>query len=232
VWKRTVAGRTLSFHLAGINNQNFLMRDAETGTWWQQVSGKAIFGPLAGQQLEFLRSDELSFGLWKQESPQGLVLSPVAGLEEHYAKKDWETRMVERPVDARLRGGDFEPREQIVGIAAAGASRAYPLSVVMRDWPVQDTLSGTPLVIVVGPDSKSLRAFRSRAGGAAAEFFKKTPSTGWALVDSVTGSEWNFQGCAVSGPAQGQCLEPLPLLKEYWFDWRQYHPATTVYRRR
>ena len=232
MWKRTVEGRTLSFHLAGINNQNFLMRDAETGTWWQQVSGKALFGPLAGQQLEFMRSDELTFGLWKQEAPEGLVLSPVAAMEANYAKKDWETRVGALPVDENLHGGEFEPREQVLGISMGNASRAYPLSTVMKQSPLQDTLSGTPLVIVVGPDGKSLRAFISRSGGAAVEFFKKTPATEWALLDSATGSEWNFQGCAVAGTANGQCLEPLPLLKEYWFDWRQYHPATTVYRRR
>jgi hypothetical protein len=232
VWKRTVAGRTLSFHLAGINNQNFLMRDAETGTWWQQVSGKALFGPLAGQQLEFMRSDELTFGLWKQEAPEGLVLSPVSASEADYAKKDWDTRMAKRPVPENLHGGEFEPREQILGISVATASRAYPLSVVLKQSPLQDTLSGTPLVIVVGPDGKSLRAFVSRSGDAAVEFFRKTPATEWALVDSATGSQWDFQGCAVSGSAKGQCLEPLPLLREYWFDWRQYHPATTVYHRR
>ena len=31
MWGRTVNGLTLTFHLAGINNQNFLMRDEETG---------------------------------------------------------------------------------------------------------------------------------------------------------------------------------------------------------
>ena len=39
-------GRVLHFYLAGINNQNFLMRDKETGTWWQQITGKALYGPL------------------------------------------------------------------------------------------------------------------------------------------------------------------------------------------
>ena len=227
-----MAGRTLSFRLAGINNQNFLMRDSETGTWWQQVSGKALFGPLAGQQLEFMRSDELSFGLWKQEAPQGLVLSPVSASESEYAKKDWDTRVGKLPVPESLHGGDFEPREQIVGISVGSASRAYPLSAVLKQSPLQDTLSGTPLVIVVGPDGKSLRAFVSRAGGAAVEFFQLAPGSDWTLVDSATGSQWSFQGCALSGPAKGRCLESLPLLKDYWFDWRQYHPATTAYRRR
>ena len=42
----------LHFYLAGINNQNFLMRDKETGTWWQQITGKAIYGPLKGASLD------------------------------------------------------------------------------------------------------------------------------------------------------------------------------------
>ncbi len=61
MWKRTIEGRTLHFRLAGINNQNFLMRDEETGSWWQQVTGKAIFGTLQGESLELAPYDELTF---------------------------------------------------------------------------------------------------------------------------------------------------------------------------
>jgi hypothetical protein len=53
----------------------------------------------------------------------------------------------------------------------------------------------------------------------------------WILLDTATASEWNFQGCAVSGPAVGKCLDRVPALKDYWFDWRNYHPQTTVYKR-
>ena len=53
----------------------------------------------------------------------------------------------------------------------------------------------------------------------------------WLLLDTTTTSEWNFQGCAVSGPAQGKCLGRVPVLKDYWFDWRNYHPDTSVYKR-
>jgi len=55
--------------------------------------------------------------------------------------------------------------------------------------------------------------------------------SGWALIDSATVSEWNFAGCAISGPSMGKCLQALPLLKDYWFDWRNYHPRTSIYRR-
>ena len=77
MWTRTVNGRALHFYLAGINNQNFLMRDKETGTWWQQITGKAIYGPLKGAALDLVLSDELTFGEWKAESPDGKVLAPV-----------------------------------------------------------------------------------------------------------------------------------------------------------
>jgi len=42
VWSGEIDGLRLTFHLAGINNQNFLMRDEETGTYWQQISGYGI----------------------------------------------------------------------------------------------------------------------------------------------------------------------------------------------
>lgn len=48
MWARTIQGETLTFHLAGIHNQNFLMRDEETGSFWQQVSGECIAGPMRG----------------------------------------------------------------------------------------------------------------------------------------------------------------------------------------
>lgn len=68
---------------------------------------------------------------------------------------------------------------------------------------------------------------KSHAGAPAAE---NQGAKRWVLIDSVTASQWNFQGCAISGPAQGQCLDRLPALKDYWFDWRNYHRETTVYK--
>jgi len=52
------------------------------------------------------------------------------------------------------------------------------------------------------------------------------------MMDSETGSQWNFEGCAVSGKLKGTCLEHVDVIKDYWFDWRNYNPDTTVYRRR
>jgi len=70
-----------------------------------------------------------------------------------------------------------------------------------------------------------------RIDGKDAEFFLQGDTKDWTLIDATTASQWNFQGCATSGPAQGKCLARIPALKDYWFDWRNYNPKTTVYKK-
>jgi hypothetical protein len=219
----------LHFHLAGINNQNFLMRDEETGTWWQQVTGAAVFGPLKGASLEPIASDELTLGLWKTESPGGQVLAPVTADQKHY-ESDWEPKVAKLPVVISFHEKGLADRDVVIGLENNNASRAYPLTALSSQSPIEDHLGGVPVLLVLGPDGKSVRAFISRLDGSDIEVFRKSDSAGWTLVDGASGSEWNFQGCAARGPAAGKCLERITVLKDYWFDWRNYHPNTTVYR--
>ena len=224
----------LTWRLAGINNQNFLARDEETGSFWQQITGKAVSGPLAGKQLELVHSDELTFGLWRQENPNGTVLKPVAKFSSEYEEKDWEKQMqrARTVVDTRKTGR--KPRELLIGVETGGASKAFVLENVLGQKLIQDRIGSQAAILVVGPDDKSVRVFSARLPGSdVAEFYRLTdskPGSGKPLMtDSVTGSGWNFEGCAIEGPARGECLEPIPALKDYWFDWHIYHPNTTVF---
>ena len=241
MWTRTVNGRVLHFYLAGINNQNFLMRDRETGSWWQQITGKAIYGPLQGASLNLVLSDELTFAEWKAEVSDGKVLAPVAKDLKNY-ESNWEPDVAKLPVVISFPGTELKSRDVVVGLELDGASRAYPWNTLVKQSPVVDRVQGTPLLVAVGPDGKSFRVFVSRVDGKDAEFFLQGESEGdaktaptvtkpWTLVDTATASEWNFQGCAISGPVQGKCLDRVPALKDYWFDWRNYHPDTSIYKR-
>jgi hypothetical protein len=229
VWKRTARGRELHFYLAGINNQNFLMRDRETGSWWQQVTGRAISGPLAGTMLEAARYDELTFGLWKSESAHGLVLAPVAGREKDY-DNDWEKEVAKYPVPLSFPGHGLKDRDVILGIEMGGQARAFPLERVLKQNVVEDKVGGIPIAIVTGTDGASVRVFRSQWNGSEIELYRDPQSAESRLIDGH-GNVWNFEGCAISGPATGQCLEKVSVLKDFWFDWKIYHPQTTVYSR-
>jgi hypothetical protein len=202
------------------------MRDRETGSWWQQVTGRAISGPLEGAMLELVANDELSFALWRAEAPRGLVLEPVIGHEKDY-DSDWEKEVKRLPVTVSFPGRGLGDRDVVLGVEVGGQARAFPLEQVRRQSPVQDKMNGIPIVLVMGPDGKSVRVFRSVLKGTAIELYRDSQSAQWQLVDG-RGSVWNFQGCAVSGAVAGQCLEQINYLKDYWFDWRNYHPGTTV----
>ena len=270
----------LHFYLAGINNQNFLMRDRETGTWWQQITGKAVFGPLQGASLDLVLSDELTFGEWRSEISDGQVLAPVPKYVKEY-DSNWEAEVAKLPVVISFPKTELNSRDVVVGLQIDGASRAYPWDTLVKQSPIVDRVHGVPLLVAVGPDGKSFRIFKSSIDGKDAEFFLKgeteedlktatptvsagkaevsptnapvdpkpnlalgkadpgatakatspAPSKPWILLDTTSASEWNFQGCAISGPAQGKCLDRVPALKDYWFDWRNYHPDTTIYKR-
>ena len=290
-------GQALNFYLAGINNQNFLMRDRETGTWWQQVSGKAVYGPLKGASLDLVPYDELTFGEWKSEVSGGQVFAPIAKYKKEY-DPNWEPETAKLPVVVTFPGTELKSRDVVVGVEVEGASRCYPWDTLVKQSPIMDHVGGKPVMIAVASDGRSFRAFLRQIDGKDAEFFLQgetenepaqsltagsksshgsasdvkpasggsgvppavaraaSPSTArqnqpsvaattaspgsvkpadpapkpLLLLDTTTASEWNFQGCAISGPAQGKCLDRIPILKDYWFDWRNYHPETTVYK--
>lgn len=230
MWETTVEGRALNFRLWGINNQNFIMRDEETGSWWQQVSGECIFGPLKGRKLKSFGHDELSFATWKREG-DGRVLRPDPRLlaENKYAPADWEQRMQNVPVATTLPDPDAQlpARTLVVGVEAGGRAKAYPVDALARQNPVLDQIGDAPVIVLLAEDGKSVRAFDRRLDGRALEFFLRPDSR--ELVDAETGSVWDFTGAATSGALKGKRLARLQPVKDYWFDWKKYHPDTAVY---
>ena len=242
MWGRVVDGLKLTFHLAGINNQNFLMRDEETGTYWQQISGLAVAGPLKGRQLPFVASEELTFGLWRAEHARGTIFKDSDKYKSEYSAMDWDVKMKKARTVLSYREAGLKPRDLMLGIHAFGASRAFPFERVIQEKLVQDHVGTVPVLLVVGPDAQSVRSFRQHIPGieGVPEFYRaveeKPPAkldavaaSAPLLMDNATGSRWNFQGCAVEGKAKGTCLEPVEVIKDYWFDWRHYNLKTSVY---
>jgi hypothetical protein len=233
VWESTVGGRQLNFHLAGINNQNFIMRDDETGSWWQQVTGEAIQGPLKGEHLRSVFNDEVTFGVWKRENPQGRVLKPDEEVARRgdYAPADWEAKMTKAPVATSQKVDTaLAPRTLVIGLTVNNVSKAYPFDALVKQSPILDDVGSVPVFIVLGDDKRSVRAFERTVDGRKLEFFVKPDSSPLHLVDAETGTEWDFEGKAIAGALAGQQLKQVAVLSDYWFDWQTYHPQTLLYK--
>jgi len=234
VWSATVEGRALHFRLAGINNQNFIMRDDETGTWWQQITGCALDGPLEGRCLDAVAWDEVTLAVWRHEHPATRVLLPDAGRVEEYAEAGWEAKVDELPLVTPVDPEDLlAPRDLVVGLTVGGAATAFPWKDLSARGVLAGRVAEQPVLLVLHPDGRSLRCFDPRAGGRALDLFRP-PCGGPPLAESEvlrdreTGSGWDFQGKARSGPLAGTILAGIPCLKDYWFDWKLYHPGTGV----
>jgi hypothetical protein len=213
VWDRAVDGRVLRFHLVGINNQNFLMVDEETGSWWQQVTGECILGKLRGKRLRRIPADEVTLATWRAEHPESTVVKFDPRYLASYPGSDWERRIERLPAPGS--------RELVIGIELDGASAAYRLSTLLAQSPINTQVGSTPIVLVLSADGNSVRSFiRPRVEGKVVEFYRR-PEDG-ALIDGAIGSIWSFAGQATSGPLKGMALEKVQITKDYLFDWQRH----------
>jgi hypothetical protein len=223
VWNRELDDRSLTFRLAGIHDGNALLRDEQTESVWQQSTGEAIFGPLKGSRLQLMYSDELSYGLWRAENPRGSILKPVERLTWLYRNQGWEKFVEQFPAVMDTSKTGLDARELVFGVATASASKAFPARAVVSAGLIQDRAGDDAVLLLVGPDKLSVRAFHAPANTT----FLRMSDT---ITDAETSSVWNFSGCATEGSRKGERLAPLSVVRQYWFDWQLYHPATEVFR--
>ena len=232
MWESRLGEEPIRFHLAGINNQNFLMKDERTGSWWQQVSGKAILGPLQGAQLAGVLHDEVTFATWKREHPATRVLAPDSEFSSLYEPANWEEEIASFPVvTPRAASEPLASRDLIFGVVGPdGSARAYPFTLFADGVPLNDDLGGQAILILPFEGAKSIRVFARAMEGRILEFFAGTGEEAGHLVDAETGTIWDETGRGISGPLAGRLLARHTGLVDYWFDWKTYHPGTDVYR--
>jgi len=130
--------------------------------------------------------------------------------------------------------GWLDASEPVVGVAAGGDTRAYPLRVL--DWHelVNDTLGGVPLSLAYCTLCGSAIAYDARdAGGEPRSFVTSglLHRSNKLMLDRGTRTLWNqLTGRPVLGPlaAEGRELMLLPAVVTSWGAWRKRHPETTV----
>ncbi|MEZ5394271.1 MAG: DUF3179 domain-containing (seleno)protein [Bryobacterales bacterium] len=106
----------LQFSLVGMENQNFLMRDEQTGSWWRQATGEAIGGSLRATSSDRCRL-VLTLEILQREHPDAEVLKPADG----------SVLLPSDPVAPRANlpapqaEGPYGPLDLVVGVMGNGA---------------------------------------------------------------------------------------------------------------
>lgn len=150
--------------------------------------------------------------------------------EGKYESADWEKQVDKLPVNVSGKlDNSLEPRALIVGVEINRVAKAYPMSALEKQSPIIDRIGGREIVIVLEKDKKSVRAFERAIDNRQLEFFVKPHLPEFQMIDAETGSTWDFAGVVTSGELAGKQLTKIPALKDYWFDWKNYHPDTKIY---
>ncbi len=231
MYAREVNGQVLDFGVSGKLYRNVLvMFDRQTGSLWSQLLGQAIVGPLTGTRLTMLPATVITWGAWRREHPDGLLLRKEEPSKATYASY-WNSGTVgvagETLKDSRLLA-----KQYVVGVRVADQPKAYPYARLSTQPVVNDTLGGTPLVVV----------FDEAHGGAGIVFsrqvqdrtltfaLQRTTETTVLLTDEETGTLWHgLTGDASEGPLAGQRLRQLPATDSFWFGWKDHFPNTAVW---
>ena len=234
VWQRTLDGRVLTFRLYGINNQNMLMRDEETGSWWQQATGEAIQGPLKGRRLVPFLHSEVDVRRLPPRASRRARAAAGGRVPGSYARAELGAAH-EADADrhaARGRRRDRSPHARRWASRSAGARAPTRSRRSAGAAPVNDVVDGVPIAVVVGDDRQSVRVFERTVDGRRLELRgeggRQTAGDGRPGDGQRVGLRRRRHEAARSS---GHRLRRLIGSKQYWFDWKLQRPHTTVYAR-
>lgn len=226
-----IDGKRHMFKLGGLYNGTGMPMDLETETMWTGFSGLGMEGPLTGCTMERFPIFHCTWQEWLGMHPDSLVPDGAGESREGHGEGQtpgspfvgqYMTNLLSH-LDTRL-----PYYELVLGVRAGAddATRCYPLAKLRPLGGVlNDTLGGEDIVVLARPGTWMAVAYGRRVDDRVLTF--KAGKGG--MVDDETGSFWNMDGLAVSGPMHGRKLKYVFSGVEEYFLWAAFNPQTEVF---
>lgn len=227
VFERVIQGEAVEFGTTGkLYQSNLLMYDRLTDTYWSQALGAAVKGPLSGDRLDRVPFDIASWGDWKDLHPETVILSTDTGHIRSYGVDPYGTYYTDPRIIFPVDNPDdrMHPKEIVIGLGLGGIHKAYRQADIESEVAINDSLGGTE-ILLLSMFPGNTRAFDRTLDGQVLSFVHREGR----VADLESGSEWNYDGLAVSGSLAGSQLERLPIEPGFWFEWATIYPGTLIY---
>jgi hypothetical protein len=225
-----VEGRRLTFEQRHIFNGTITLDDLQTGSVWSPYLGTAIRGPLEGKRMDMVPLWQMEWRAWQQLHPDTRVLADGLGSREgHGSDHTIGSPTVGGGMRRTMaRWDDRLPHNTLVlGVTMEGRARAYPLDVLRkRSGVIEDQVSGVPIVafLHLAEGSYGATAFDRRLDDTTLTFEARPGGP----ADKETGSLWNVEGRAESGPLAGRQLRFVPSHVSEWYVWATNFPGIEI----
>ena len=227
VFERIIDGQEVEFGTSGkLYNSNLLMYDRFTESYWSQALGMAVKGELSGHQLNLIPFDVITWGDWKILHPDTLVLTTDTGHIRSYATDPYGNYYTEPRImfPVEHRDDRMHPKEIIIGFNQDDTYKAYKQNDIESSVIINDSVGDIP-VMLVSLFSENSRIFDRTVNDKVLDFAYSNGK----IFDTLTNSEWNYDGLAISGQYKGEKLQRMPINPGFWFEWVAFHPETLVY---
>ena len=163
----SVDGQIHTFEEHGLYDGLFLMRDDETGTYWDHMTGEAVYGPLTGSRLEVSNLRQSNPVQILGDAPEARVAlsdrilweDEQLGLTGLLASMGGRlSNMFSSTVEAE---DDRRPTMDLgLGLWEGEVSRYYPYNVVLNaERAVLDTFQGRQVLVYLDPSTNALAAY-------------------------------------------------------------------------
>ncbi len=153
VYDREVDGRELSFsNTSALFENDMVMVDRETGSYWWQVAGTGIVGPLTGQTLTPLAAQTTTWESWTAQHPQTALMERISGRSyDHDSFRNYQDQLDDKrtpfPVsDEVLDDPRLTPGTRVVALTVDGKALAWPTAPART---VETDVDGVDITIVL-----------------------------------------------------------------------------------
>ena len=163
----------LAFGNSGaLYNNNLVMYDRETGSFWSQMRMNSIFGTRRGQPLEVLPVVQCTWAAWRTLYPFTSVLSPNTGvraigdyMNDLYIEGGYNASsnlyINQTPaIDPR-----YHPKTRVYGLVGNTHAKAYPLSSLGEKTAINDSFEGQPILLLYEQSAQMAVVYSRYLGG-------------------------------------------------------------------
>lgn len=240
----------IEFGVSGlVLNSNLVLYDRrDEKTLYPQMIYACISGQRKGHRLRLLPVVETTWGLWRALYPHTTVAQAATGLDHypdyiralypldtygHYPYGDYrrEHWMIVFPLTTARPSDRLLAKEMVLGLRAAGESRAYPFSRMPDNAVINDRVGDRAVLVLYDAETATAIPYSRIVGEQLLTFrvLSRPDALPLAFADVETGSEWNMLGAALAGPLKGAQLEQIPAYNSMWFGWSAYWPQTELW---